>query len=113
MVSEYNKPSQREFYSLKNTHKIPCLGRYESEVMNLEWPTNEDCYCAMKEFAKYYMDGEQLDNWLGIIEDGLKTGRFPPGKGFLHEIDQVIRTSSKASMPNKDEKYQLICTVCI
>jgi hypothetical protein len=22
-----NKPSQREFYSLKNTHKIPCLGR--------------------------------------------------------------------------------------
>jgi hypothetical protein len=23
-----NKPSQREFYSLKNTHKIPCLGRY-------------------------------------------------------------------------------------
>jgi hypothetical protein len=23
-----NKPSQREFYSLKNTHKIPCLERY-------------------------------------------------------------------------------------
>jgi hypothetical protein len=26
--STYNKPSQREFYSLKNAHKIPCLGRY-------------------------------------------------------------------------------------
>jgi hypothetical protein len=25
--SQYNKPSQLEFYSLKNTHKIPCLGR--------------------------------------------------------------------------------------
>ncbi|MDP5148343.1 hypothetical protein ORI98_18070, partial [Shewanella sp. ULN5] len=24
----YNKPSQREFYSLKSAHKIPCLGRY-------------------------------------------------------------------------------------
>tara|TARA_R110000851_G_scaffold331701_1_gene506289 strand:+ start:281 stop:1021 length:741 start_codon:yes stop_codon:yes gene_type:complete len=24
-----NKPSQREFYSLNNTHKIPCLGRYK------------------------------------------------------------------------------------
>jgi hypothetical protein len=24
----HNKPSQREFYSLKNAHKIPCLGRY-------------------------------------------------------------------------------------
>jgi hypothetical protein len=26
--SGHNKPSQREFHSLKNTHKIPCLGRY-------------------------------------------------------------------------------------
>jgi hypothetical protein len=26
----YNKPSQREFYSLHNAHKIPCLGRYKS-----------------------------------------------------------------------------------
>jgi hypothetical protein len=26
----HNKPSQREFYSLKNTHKIPCLGRYNT-----------------------------------------------------------------------------------
>ncbi|AKO54076.1 hypothetical protein ABA45_17870 [Marinobacter psychrophilus] len=28
MLIAYNKPSQREFYSLKNTHKISCLGRY-------------------------------------------------------------------------------------
>jgi hypothetical protein len=27
---EYNKPSQREFYSLYNAHKIPCLGRYKA-----------------------------------------------------------------------------------
>lgn len=81
--------------------------------MELEWPTNEDGFYAMKELAMYYMSSAQLDNWLGIIEDGLATGRFPPGKGFLHEIDQAIRTSSKPSMPNRAEKYQLICTVCI
>lgn len=81
--------------------------------MTLEWPTNEDCYYAMKEFALYYMSGEQLDTWLGIIEDGLATGRFPPGKGFLHDIDQIIRLSSKPSMQNHAEKYELICTVCI
>jgi hypothetical protein len=81
--------------------------------MNLDWPTNEACYHAMKAFATHYMEGEQLDSWLSLIEEGLKTGRFPPGKGFLHEIDQVIKSSSKPSMPNKKELYQLICTVCI
>jgi hypothetical protein len=28
----YNKPSQREFQSLKNTHKIPCMGRYSARA---------------------------------------------------------------------------------
>lgn len=82
-------------------------------MVNLDWPTNEDCYQAMKAFAMYYMEGEQLDNWLSVIEDGLNTGRFPPGKGFLHEIDQVIKSSSKPSMSNREDLYQLICTVCI
>jgi hypothetical protein len=27
VINRLNKPSQREFYSLKNAHKIPCLGR--------------------------------------------------------------------------------------
>jgi hypothetical protein len=27
LAKAVNKPSQREFYSLKNAHKIPCLGR--------------------------------------------------------------------------------------
>ena len=81
--------------------------------MNLDWPTNEDCYQAIKEFAMYYMEGEHLDNWLSVIEDGLNTGRFPPGKGFLYEIDQVIKSSSKPSMSNGEDLYQLICTVCI
>ncbi len=31
LKSNPNKPSQREFYSLKNAHKIPCLGRYVNE----------------------------------------------------------------------------------
>jgi hypothetical protein len=33
--SKPNKPSQREFYSLKNAHKIPCLGRYVSK--GVQW----------------------------------------------------------------------------
>ena len=81
--------------------------------MNFDWPTNEDCYHAMKAFATYYMEGEQLDTWLRLIEEGLEIGRFPPGKGFLYEIDQVIKSSSKPSMTNRKELYQLICTVCI
>ena len=32
----------------------PKAERYES-VVNLDWPTNEDCYQAMKAFAMYYM----------------------------------------------------------
>jgi hypothetical protein len=31
MKTKTNKPSQREFYSLKNAHKIPCLGRYKAK----------------------------------------------------------------------------------
>ncbi len=81
--------------------------------MNFDWPTYEDCYHAMKAFVVHYVEGEQLNSWLSAIEEGLKTGRFPPGKGFLHEIDQVIKLSSKPSIPNRKELYQLICTVCI
>lgn len=82
-------------------------------MIGMDWPSNEDCYRAMKEFATYYMEGEQLTKWLSIIEDGLKTGRFPSGKGFLHEIDKVIKASPKPSMAKRAELYQLICTVCI
>jgi hypothetical protein len=28
VINRLNKPSQREFFSLKNAHKTPCLGRY-------------------------------------------------------------------------------------
>ncbi|WP_076413918.1 hypothetical protein [Shewanella sp. UCD-KL12] len=79
----------------------------------MDWPSNEDCYPAMKDFAIYYMEGEQQTKWLSIIEDGLNIGKFSSGKGFLHEIDRVIKASSKPSMPNRAELYQLICTVCI
>lgn len=79
----------------------------------MNWPSDKDCYHAMEKFAIYYMEGEQQENWLRIIADGLKTGRFPPGKGFLHEIDKVIKSSQKSSMPERSELYQLICTVCI
>jgi len=36
-----NKPSQREFYSLKGAHKIPCLGRYTAEEASVD--TNKFC----------------------------------------------------------------------
>ena len=79
----------------------------------MEWPSNEQCYAAMKELAEYYMEGEQLAYWKALIGNGEKEGKFPPGKGFLHDIDQVIRVSPKPSMPGRSELYQLICTVCI
>ena len=82
-------------------------------VIAMDWPSNEDCYHAMKAFVTYYMEGEQHNKWLSVIEDGLKTGRFPPGKGFLHEIDKVMKDSAKPAMPRKAELYRLICTVCI
>lgn len=81
--------------------------------MVMYFPSNEDCYHAMKKLTTYCMEGEQQEKWLRIISDGLKTGEFPPGKGFLHEIDKVIKSSQKLSMPERAELYQLICTVCI
>ncbi|WP_444944820.1 hypothetical protein ACJJIK_09110 [Microbulbifer sp. ZKSA006] len=79
----------------------------------MEWPTNEQCYAAMKELAEYYMEGGQLEYWEMSIKQGELEGHFPPGKGFLHDLDQAIRVSSKPAMKDKSELYQLICTVCI
>ncbi|WP_299585793.1 hypothetical protein [uncultured Microbulbifer sp.] len=79
----------------------------------MDWPSDVDCYQAMAKFASYYMQAEQQEKWLSIIADGLETGAFPPGKGFLYEIDKAIKSSPKSSMPNREDLYQLICTVCI
>lgn len=77
------------------------------------WPSTEDCYAAMSTFVEYYMEGEQKSHWQKIIQEGLEKGVFPPGKGFLHEIDQVMKNSNKSTMPERKELYQLICEVCI
>jgi hypothetical protein len=79
----------------------------------MDWPTNEDCYHAMEQLASYYMNDEQKIKWLSIIDDGLKTGIFPPGKGFLYELDQVIKSCDKPRILQHSDLYQLICTVCI
>lgn len=79
----------------------------------MEWPTTQECYDAMAKFSEYYMEGEQKLYWMNLIEEGTATDLFPPGKGFLHELDEVVKTSSKPSMPNRAELYELICCVCI
>jgi len=80
---------------------------------DMEWPTSEDCYTAMSALVEYYMEGEQQGYWRSLISNGIESGRFPPGKGFLFDLDQVIGASGKPPMPNQAELYQLICTVCI
>ena len=79
----------------------------------MKWPSNEDCYSAMSQFVEYYMEGEQKLEWEGLIEEGMRTDRTPPGKGFLYELDKKIKTSGKESMSQHSELYQLTCTVCI
>lgn len=79
----------------------------------MQWPNSQDCYTAMSRFVEYYMAGEQLTYWRNIIAEGLESDRFPPGKGFLFELDQVIKASAKPAMPEQTQLYQLICTVCI
>ena len=77
------------------------------------FPSNKDCYEAMEKLSEYYMEGEQRRKWRSIIESGLNNQRTPPGKGFLQEIDCAIRNSSKTSMDERKELYDLICNVCI
>ena len=79
----------------------------------MDWPTNQECYEAMSKFVEYYMVDKQKIYWQKLIDAGLKSGDVPPGKGFLHEIDLVIKSSSKPSMPQRDQLCRLICTVCI
>lgn len=64
-------------------------------------------------FVDYYMEGIQKDKWHSLIREYISTNQFPPGKGFLYEIDQVIKTSTKASMENRVELYQRITDFCI
>ncbi|MFC3152906.1 hypothetical protein ACFOEK_17840 [Litoribrevibacter euphylliae] len=79
----------------------------------MDWPTVEDCHDAMTKFVEYYMEGEQKGYWQSLIKECQEEGRFPAGKAFLHEIDQVIRNSSKSRMPKTKELYEVICVVCI
>ena len=77
------------------------------------FPSNKDCYAAMAKLSEYYMEGEQRRKWRSIIENGLNSQRTPPGKGFLQEIDYAMRNSTKTSMGERKELYDLICNVCI
>ena len=79
----------------------------------MEYPSNKDCYAAMSAFSEYYMEGEQLEEWRTIIEEGLNTDHFPPGKGFLHEIGEVIKHSSKPEIEDRQKLHKIICIVCI
>ncbi len=79
----------------------------------MPWPSTEDCYKAMSRFVEHYMEGEQQLYWRCLIADGLHSDRFPPGKGFLFDLDQVIAVSEKPPLPDQAALYQLICTVCI
>lgn len=79
----------------------------------MEWPTTEQCYSAMRELAEYYMEGEQLEYWRALIRDREAEGLFPPGKGFLVDLDYAIDASMKPPMEGIADLYQLICTVCI
>ncbi|MCK7597704.1 hypothetical protein M0G74_10530 [Microbulbifer sp. CAU 1566] len=79
----------------------------------MEWPSNEECLEAMTKITEYYMTGEQKVFWQELIKECEDTGRFPPGKGFLHDINKVTKASDKPDMPDFSELYQLICTVCI
>lgn len=79
----------------------------------MEWPSIKDCYAAMSAFSEYYMEGEQLEEWRSIIETGLNEERFPPGKGFLFEIEKVMKTSSKPEIQDRKNLHEIICMVCI
>ncbi len=83
------------------------------EETKMDFPTNEQCYDAMYQFASYYMEGDVKEKWLDIIADGLKTGRSAPGKGFLYDLDKAIKVSGKPNMPKRKELYQLICEASI
>ena len=75
--------------------------------------TKQDCYDAMILFVDYYMVGDEKDRWNALIREFIAENRFPPGKGFLNEIDQAIKISTKPSMKNRAELYEKICGFCI
>jgi len=79
----------------------------------MEFPSQQDCYAAISTLSEYYMEGEQLEKWRLIIETGLNEERFPPGKGFLYEIEKVMKASSKPEIQDKQKLHEVICMVCI
>ena len=79
----------------------------------LEYWTKRDCLDAMQLFVDYYMKGDDKERWTVLIEKCVAEDRFPPGKGFLYDIDKAIKTSWKPNMKNRSQLYMKICEFCI
>ena len=78
-----------------------------------DYPTLAECLQAMRLFTNYYLQGLSHRYWLTIIRECEYNGRFPPGKGFLHELDRAIARSDRPAMPDQTRLYRLICGFCI
>ncbi|GAB6263073.1 hypothetical protein [Photobacterium sp. R1] len=77
-----------------------------------EW-TNQDCYNAMQDFVNFYMNGDKKEFWNNLLLDYKLQGKFPPGKGFLRDLDEAIQESRSPEMPKRLQLYERICAYCI
>jgi|ADKQ01.1.fsa_nt_gi hypothetical protein len=79
----------------------------------MEYRTRTQIFEYMRILIEEYVNSEEMEECLSVIDECEKEGRFPPGKWLLHTVDENTKKSRVSLSVAHQELYRDICSFCI